>query len=200
MNNLLQDKFSLFILLVFCGAVLYFLTNKKKVIEGVEFAEEDSEIQEMPEIIKDDGINQEYDEQVEDEIDQPVHKFTGNSKDDQERGAPIDQAFIRPMSAVCTPDKVDFSRNTMKKYDAKDYLPKEINDEWFDTDFQHAKQKIMDDSLINANRYVIGVNTVGSSHKNSTHDLRGEVPNPKYGVGPWNNSTYEPDLNIKPWA
>ncbi len=27
---------------------------------------------------------------------------------------------------------------------------------------------------------------------------RGTIANPKFSVSPWNNSTYEPDYNIKP--
>ena len=83
------------------------------------------------------------------------------------------------------------------KYNAADFLPKEINDEWFDTDFSQAKYNIKDNKLINTEKYVIGVNTVGQSLKNASYDIRGTVPNPKMSVSPWNNSTYEADYNIK---
>ena len=53
------------------------------------------------------------------------------------------------------------------------------------------------DKLINTDKYVIGVDTVGQSLKNATWDLRGTIANPKYSVSPWNNSTYEPDYNLK---
>jgi hypothetical protein len=114
-----------------------------------------------------------------------------------EAGADFADAFKRPISATCTPDKVDFNRNNVQQFKTSDYLPKEVNDEWFDTDFQQAKHKVDDDSLINANRYVIGINTVGQSLKNPSYDLRGTIANPKYNVGPWANSTYEPDFNLK---
>ena len=94
-------------------------------------------------------------------------------------------------------DVVDTNKNN-KKYNAKDFLPKEINDEWFDTDFSQAKHDINDNKLINTDKYIIGVNTVGQSLKNASYDIRGTVPNPKTSVSPWNNSTYEPDYNIKP--
>ena len=42
-----------------------------------------------------------------------------------------------------------------------------------------------------------GVDTVGNSKRNATHDLRGTVACPKFVVSPWNNSTAEPDLNLK---
>ena len=73
----------------------------------------------------------------------------------------------------------------------------ETNDEWFDTDFSQAKHNINDGKLINTDRYVIGVNTVGQSLKNASYDIRSTIPNPKISVSPWNNSTYEPDYNIK---
>ena len=112
-------------------------------------------------------------------------------------GASLDQAFERPIPPEARPDVVDVNKNNVKKYDAKDFLPKEINDQWFDTDFSQAKYNINDDKLINTERYVIGVNTVGQSLKNATYDIRGTIPNPKFTVSPWNNSTYEPDFNLK---
>ena len=88
-------------------------------------------------------------------------------------------------------------KNNVSQYNAKDFLPKEINDQWFDTDFSQAKFNINDDKLINTERYIIGINTVGQSLKAASHDIRGTIPNPKFAVSPWNNSTIEIDYNIK---
>ena len=52
--------------------------------------------------------------------------------------------------------------------------------------------------LISYLKKLIGVNTVGQSLKNASYDIRGTIANPKFAVSPWNNSTYEPDTNIKP--
>ncbi len=93
---------------------------------------------------------------------------------------------------------VNTQKNNVDKYDAKDFLPKEDNPEWFDDDFSQAKYNLNNDKLINTDRYVIGINTVGQSLKNASYDIRGTIPNPKFTVSPWNNSTYEPDYNIKP--
>jgi hypothetical protein len=123
-----------------------------------------------------------------------VFNFEGN--DLQNAGANLDSAFARPIDPTASTDKVAI--NDVKKYDAKDFLPKEINDEWFDTDFSQAKYNVNDDKLINTERYVIGVNTVGQSLKNASYDIRGTIPNPKFSISPWNNSTYEPDFNLKP--
>lgn len=118
--------------------------------------------------------------------------------DNNNYGSDLDIAFNKPDVQQITPDLVNNNKNNVKQYNAKDYLPKEINDKWFDTDFSQAKYNIDDDKLINTERYIIGVNTVGQSLKNASYDIRGTVPNPKFSVSPWNNSTYETDYNIKP--
>lgn len=113
-------------------------------------------------------------------------------------GASLDQAFSSSVPSDATVDKIDFNRNNVTEYDAKQYLPQEVNDEWFDTDFTQSKYTLNDDKMIQTDRYVIGVNTVGQTLKNPSYDIRGTIPNPKYTVSPWMNSTYEPDNNIKP--
>jgi len=77
-------------------------------------------------------------------------------------------------------------------------LPKENNPDWWDDGFSQAKYNMNDDKLINTERYIIGINTVGQSLKNASYDIRGTVANPKFSVSPWNNSTIEPDMNLKP--
>jgi hypothetical protein len=124
--------------------------------------------------------------------------FNYEPSDVYQSGAELDSAFQQPLNLKSSTDVIDINRNNVKKYDAKDFLPKEINDQWFDTDFSQAKFNINDDKLINTERYVVGVNTVGQSLKNASYDIRGTVANPKFSVSPWNNSTYEPDFNIKP--
>lgn len=42
-----------------------------------------------------------------------------------------------------------------------------------------------------------GVDTIGSSKRIASLDIRGNVPCPKFKVSPWHNSSYEPDFNIK---
>jgi hypothetical protein len=39
--------------------------------------------------------------------------------------------------------------------------------------------------------HLIGVNTVGQSKRNATHDIRVEYPNPRQAVSPWSNSVIE---------
>ena len=148
-----------------------------------------------PEVLRQILAESEVRPQVATEAEKSVFDFEAN--DTFETGAELDSAFQRPIPQQARPDEVPINKNNLKKYDAKDFLPKEINSEWFDTDFSQAKYNVNDDKLINTERYVIGINTVGQSLKNATYDIRGTVPNPKFTVSPWNNSTYEPDFNIK---
>ena len=118
---------------------------------------------------------------------------------DESIGADINDAFNPPISNTNKNiSAIDINKKNVQDYNAKDFLPKEINNQWFDTDFSQAKTNIEDDKLINTERYVIGINTVGQSLKNASYDIRGTIANPKFSVSPWNNSTYEPDYNIKP--
>lgn len=126
-----------------------------------------------------------------------VYNYEANDED-LAPGASLSDAFNKPVPSGTDTGVVDLNRNNVKNYNAKDYLPKEINDDWFNTDFSQAKYKMNDDKLINTERYVIGINTVGQSLKNASYDIRGAVNVPKYSVSPWNNSTVEPDYNIKP--
>jgi len=120
------------------------------------------------------------------------------SDDSVNSGASLNNAFERPVPDNADTDVVDLNKNNVTNYSATDYLPKEINDDWFNTDFSQAKYKMNDDKLINTDKYVVGVNTVGQSLKNASYDIRGAINVPKYTISPWNNSTIEPDYNIKP--
>lgn len=113
-------------------------------------------------------------------------------------GTNLSDAFKSPLEPGVNADVIDFKKGNMDNYDAKDFLPKEINDEWFETDFSLAKYQLNDDKLINTDRYIIGINTVGQSLKNASYDIRGTVPCPKFVISPFNNSTMEPDFNLKP--
>ncbi len=127
-----------------------------------------------------------------------VVNFDPNDESYDYGASDLTSAFMPPLPPGAKPDVVDFKKNNVDKYNAKDFLPKQVNDEWFETDFSLAKYQLNDDKLINTEKYIIGINTVGESLKNASYDIRGTIPNPKFIVSPWNNSTYEPDFNLKP--
>ena len=82
------------------------------------------------------------------------------------------------------------------QFDVDKMLPQEIEDDWFDLPLQNTK-KIKGTHMIHPKVHM-GINTVGSSLKNGTHDMRGDIPNPKIkNFSPFLNSTIEPDDNIK---
>jgi hypothetical protein len=105
--------------------------------------------------------------------------------------------------AGVTNDEVDKIVNERAQkqleFNNTDLLPQEINKDWFESDFSNARIKIGNDNLINTDRYMVGINTVGQSLKNPSYDLRPSPPCPKVTISPWNQSTIEPDFNIKPW-
>lgn len=80
-------------------------------------------------------------------------------------------------------------------FKANNYLPKEVNDDWWELVPEAVSVK--NRHLINITR-PIGINTIGQSLKNASHDIRGSVANPKYVTSPWLNSSIEPDINLKP--
>jgi hypothetical protein len=80
-----------------------------------------------------------------------------------------------------------------EKFDASALLPQEQND-WFDD--PQSKKNINSPHLINIYRPT-AVNTIQNTLKNASWDIRGAPPNPKYVVSPWQNSSYEPDTNLK---
>lgn len=79
-------------------------------------------------------------------------------------------------------------------FNADNYLPQEVNDDWFDNQYEPVSVK--NRHLINVTR-PIGINSIGSSKKNASHDLRGTPACPKFVVSPFLNSSIEPDINIK---
>lgn len=78
------------------------------------------------------------------------------------------------------------------KFDAGALLPKEQND-WFD---DPQAGNIKSSHLINIYRPT-QVNTIQTSLKNPSWDIRGAPPNPKFVVSAWGNSSIEPDNNLK---
>lgn len=192
MNNQL---ISILILLVL-GYIIYNLTSPSKVKNAGEVKETPA-VKDQEVTITADVSNTPTVTEGQTEGTDKVNDFQPNDPSESS-GADLNAAFQPPIPQGTDTNAIDFNKNNVDKYDSKDYLPKEINDEWFETDFTGAKYNINDDNLINTERYVIGINTVGQSLKNASYDLRGTIPNPKFTVSPWNNSTYEPDHNLRP--
>lgn len=80
------------------------------------------------------------------------------------------------------------------EFDAGELLPQDSADanNWFDT-YNNVNAKVKNNHLINIYR-PLGVNTVAGTLRNASLDIRGEEANPKFKVGPWLNSTIDPDI------
>lgn len=85
---------------------------------------------------------------------------------------------------------------TSEIFNSKQYLPSEkyVNQQWF---------QVLPEAISVKNRHLInvshpiGINTIGTSLRNASWDLRGTPQGPKFVVSPWLQSTIEPDTNLK---
>jgi hypothetical protein len=87
-------------------------------------------------------------------------------------------------------------RNENDGFDSSELLPKDTHDDWFDVPPEPISVK--NNKLINVTR-TISTNTIGTSNKNASHDIRGEEQVVKFHTGPWNQSSIEPlaQYNLK---
>jgi hypothetical protein len=89
---------------------------------------------------------------------------------------------------------------TQPNFNVADFLPKEVNTEWFQTDISNAQNEVDQGTLIDIAKFCQGVDTVGQSMKNPSYDIRGNIPCPKIVVSPFMNSSYDPDTNLRSWC
>lgn len=87
------------------------------------------------------------------------------------------------------------NQDSIKELNSDYYLPKAQRGDWFDTQPLQTTKQIRGTHLIHPKVWH-GVNTVGGSLRNASHDIRGNEPVPKVNVSPWLNSTIDPDTNI----
>ncbi len=77
-----------------------------------------------------------------------------------------------------------------------DLLPASADSTW--AQVVPAGQGALTDQNFLTSGHHIGMNTIGSSLRNASHDLRSEIPNPQVQVSPWNMTTIAPDLMRRP--
>ena len=80
--------------------------------------------------------------------------------------------------------------------DPKELLPNDEATVWSNAN-PVGKGSLDEQNFLHAGFHV-GINTVGQSLRNANLQLRSEPPNPTQKIGPWMQSTIEPDLNRKP--
>jgi len=74
-------------------------------------------------------------------------------------------------------------------------LPSQAANEW--SSLHPASDDLVNVNMLSAGQ-IIGINTVGSSMRNANLQLRSEYSIPRQNVGPWNESTIEPDTLRRP--
>ena len=79
-------------------------------------------------------------------------------------------------------------------FDVDKVLPQEVHSNWFETPSHPVSVK--NRHLVNVVK-PIGVNTIGTSKKNASYDIRRAPPCPKKVLSPWLQSSIDPDINIK---
>ena len=77
-----------------------------------------------------------------------------------------------------------------------DLLPQDKNSQFSDFNMLNKGNIVMPD-LLDAG-YLIGLDTIGQTLRNANLQERSDPIIPKTNVGPWNNSTIEPDLGRVP--
>jgi hypothetical protein len=96
-------------------------------------------------------------------------------------------------------DKQDPNRKLKEKpedlFDTSKLLPNETRKDWFE--ILPDPISVKNRNLINVTR-PIGINTINTTLKNPSLDIRAAPPCPKFVVSPFLNSSIEPDINIKP--
>jgi hypothetical protein len=79
-----------------------------------------------------------------------------------------------------------------------DLLPSDQNSQWAALNPVNMSQgNIVAGDMLQAG-YHIGLDTIGQTLKNANLQLRSDPIIPKQNVGPWNQSTYEPDYGRVP--
>ena len=114
-------------------------------------------------------------------------KFT--SVDAMETGSPTEEkkveekskditGVVQALGAIANPNEL---------------LPVDQNSQWAALNPVNMSQgSILNGDMLQAG-YHIGLDTIGQSMKNANLQLRSDPIIPKQDVGPWNQSTYEPD-------
>ena len=77
-----------------------------------------------------------------------------------------------------------------------DLLPKDTNSQWAQLN-PTGKGELSNINLLKSG-YHIGIDTIGQTLRNANQQIRSEPPNPQLNVGPWNQSTIEPDFMRPP--
>jgi hypothetical protein len=125
-----------------------------------------------------------------DEVDKQF-RITDIEQNHTDRFVPTEECT--DMGAPITIDRR--TETAESKHNVDDFLPKQENKDWHET---IETVNVKNSHLLNTYRPV-GVNTIGTSNRNASYDLRGNggAITPKTVVSPWLQSSIEPSLHQK---
>ena len=106
--------------------------------------------------------------------------------------AEVDSMGPVPMAAAAKPQGC-YPREQLTP---SELLPHDANSTWAQVNPTGAGD-LQGKNFLSAGA-LVGVNTIGQSLRNANYQLRAEPPNPQMAVGPFLNSTIEPDLQRRP--
>jgi len=123
---------------------------------------------------------------------------SNNTNDSSESKSQVTASSVgmvgAPISGINTPSSSSSGNCTTKQIsNPADLLPKDTNSEWAQLN-PNGVGDLENVSLLNSGHH-IGINTVGTSLRNSNLQVRSEPVIPKSSVGPWLNSTIEPNCD-----
>ena len=199
-NRSSDDKMTNCILVVLAVVLMYHLSNKKTSKEGLEEVETPVEESPVEEIVV---------SEPQTVVDSPapvVQTTTQNWQSYYDTGNSVLQSMteshtVSGYSGGSVYGSFSGTGNNEvsdeQLMNSNNYLPQETSNDWFNV--LEEPTSIKNRHLITASK-LIGVNTIGTSKKNASRDLRGNIPAPKIQVSPWNNSSIDPDMNIRSWC
>lgn len=126
-----------------------------------------------------------------------VDKMTVNSSDSVREPSEQQQMYDAPVNQVA-PNTPSAGYALQPVANPSDLLPIDQNSQWSALNPSTMTQgNVLMPDLLQAG-YHIGLDTIGQSLRNANLQLRSDPIIPKSDVGPWNNSTMEPDLGRVP--
>jgi len=125
---------------------------------------------------------------------QPSQSYNGNVRPSEPLGQ--NEVFSSANGVQTSMPGVPSSCSQPNIQNPAELLPKDTNSQWAQLN-PSGKGELANVNLLKAG-YHIGIDTVGQTLRNANLQIRSEPPNPQLYVGPWNQSTIEPDFMRPP--
>ena len=111
----------------------------------------------------------------------------GTSSSDHAKDGELPQVEAQPLASLQTP-----GYSMQQVANPSELLPSDANSQWASLNPVNQNNPQMPDMLQAG--YHIGLDTIGQTMKNANLQLRSDPVIQKSAIGPWNQSTIEPDL------